>query len=900
MAYYTTNVVSTDIYKVTGFIEQLKAKYVDIPEDTLVLGVYGYLNNVLGNLTQNTATMAAEYSLEAIPTKAKYERNVISHALALGINSINATPAKIDIILGISEQQMINNMENDRIVIDKEFVFYIGEDQQYPYLLDYDIEVIRHRLPTGEYLYTANYLLDETNQLANLKNPYLPSLGYMNISGDKLITIKTTIRQVTHTQVNKKIIVTNPLETKTFTFSFQDQLAYFYVMVEEEQDDGTYGEPVYYEPVYDGLYDYTTDPDKKFINYMYLDEKTIRLRFDRDNQPHNNTEITVHVYTTLGEECNFKLNNYQTLKSYTSERYPYTGMYLVVQNVTDSEQGDNKLTIEQLKEAIPAEALSRGSITTYTDLNNFFNALQRDDCKLYLLRKVHNQIERLYYLYIMMKDGSNVVPTNTINVSMDRSIFSGINRNNFIIKPMSKFYTDLDTDSTYATDESDQDELLRMDENGFLYANPYLVVINKSPFYVSYYLTLVNYYRELYFEYINNDSMCQFVALNFHAYREYYDEPDTFKIDLTCSQSINTDFQLVKYEEDGVTIRELNFKVIGIIYRTNNDDEEYAYKYIESELVDYTQDTAQYNMQFKFDLNDVISPNETFIYSTSGLKSLNSGEDFGGYIPPNVRIRFFFVVKMDQDFGREFVLDNVKYNLDDYIPGLDGWTLTNVYGSGEQGLDIFYDYSDICNSFIDLTQDDEGNITYMIYKMPVVRYMYLNSNDRINNFLELIDERRRYIQEAIFLLDDSFGIDYKFFNTYGKSLFYNINREENIDHINLKLKFEIKFESREDQLNTLDDITNSIKEYIEDMNNITDLHIPNLITYITNLYRENLVYIKFIGLNDYDSLWQSIYKNPEIEDNYFLETQTVPEFINVNTLLDNTPDITYNIIDPTA
>ena len=63
MAYYTTNVVSTDIYKVTGFIEQLKAKYVDIPEDTLVLGVYGYLNNVLGNLTQNTATMAAEYSL---------------------------------------------------------------------------------------------------------------------------------------------------------------------------------------------------------------------------------------------------------------------------------------------------------------------------------------------------------------------------------------------------------------------------------------------------------------------------------------------------------------------------------------------------------------------------------------------------------------------------------------------------------------------------------------------------------------------------------------------------------------------------------------------------------------------------------------------------------------------
>ena len=85
--------------------------------------------------------------------------------------------------------------------------------------------------------------------------------------------------------------------------------------------------------------------------------------------------------------------------------------------------------------------------------------------------------------------------------------------------------------------------------------------------------------------------------------------------------------------------------------------------------------------------------------------------------------------------------------------------------------------------------------------------------------------------------------------------------------------------------------------YIEDINNLTDLHIPNLITYITNIYRDQLVYIKFIGLNDYESLYQSIYKNPDMEDNYFKETQTIPEFININTLQDGTPDITYKIIE---
>ena len=94
----------------------------------------------------------------------------------------------------------------------------------------------------------------------------------------------------------------------------------------------------------------------------------------------------------------------------------------------------------------------------------------------------------------------------------------------------------------------------------------------------------------------------------------------------------------------------------------------------------------------------------------------------------------------------------------------------------------------------------------------------------------------------------------------------------------------------------LSSIRASIKNYIEDLNNVNDLHIPNLITYITNLYRDNIIYIKFIKLNNYDSLYQSIYKDPELASNYFVETQTVPEFININTNTDDTADIEFNIV----
>jgi hypothetical protein len=72
--------------------------------------------------------------------------------------------------------------------------------------------------------------------------------------------------------------------------------------------------------------------------------------------------------------------------------------------------------------------------------------------------------------------------------------------------------------------------------------------------------------------------------------------------------------------------------------------------------------------------------------------------------------------------------------------------------------------------------------------------------------------------------------------------------------------------------------------------------MPNLITYITNLYRDHIIYIKFIGLNDYESLHQSIYKNPILSDDYFVETQTVPEFINVNTNRYELPDIEYKVV----
>jgi hypothetical protein len=268
-----------------------------------------------------------------------------------------------------------------------------------------------------------------------------------------------------------------------------------------------------------------------------------------------------------------------------------------------------------------------------------------------------------------------------------------------------------------------------------------------------------------------------------------------------------------------------------------------------------------------------------------------------------MRIKFFFAVEENTvaSDARYYKDPNNKLiNIDSYFPGLDKYTLTNIYDAGDKGIDFFYDYTDFMNSYVKINEELSINNDYIAYKVPLVRYKWWNTEEKAIYFFSIFNYKKDYIEEALILLEDSFGVDYKLFNTYGRSMMYNIEDKSKIDRVDLSLKFEIKFKTKDD-ISVLDSITQSIKDYIEDMNddNITDLHIPNLCTYIRNIYANNLVYFKFIKLNEYNTLYQSIYKDPKFQDSYFKETQTVPEFLNVSTRIlneiDNEPDITYII-----
>lgn len=890
--------MSTDIYKIAEFVESIKSNYIDIPEETLALGVFGFMSSMFNNLIENTATMSAEYAYEAIPSKAKFERNIISHALANGINKIFASPAEIETIMYLPEDIIVQNMNNGTFILDKEVQYTIGESKSYPYLLDYDIILRRDKLTNGKYAYTAKYDITGKNQASDIVNPYLPAIETVDLEGEKVIVLKTTIRQLVHTEVYKKIITSNPLDNKVLTFEFSDQLAFFYVEVVEN------GVEHYLVPVYEGLYDNLAN---EYINYSFLDESSIRLIFNNDSfTPRGNADVTIHIYTTKGAECNFELDSYSRLQQLKSNRFVYNfSPWVLIESLSDSHYGTDRLNIKQLKQLIPKESLSRGIVSTYTDLNNTFNAIQTDNCKMYFLEKVHNQINRLFYAYLLLKDGDNIVPTNTITASISKAVMSSVSTNAYVIKPGSAFYADPFTGETTGISKPSTAQATEYDKISFLYMCPYLMVINKSPLYVAYYLTLLNYSRYLYFEYVNDESTLQFITLTYTFYRQQFSDPDTYNIEVLAAQNIDSDFQLVLYGADN-QITQCYLKAFLVFYTTNTSGNEVATRYCEGELLEIDDSSMTYHFVFKFRTNDQITDKENYLNITSGLKTIGTGTDSSYSIAPNMKAKIFYLAKLSTPPAKGRVYgDNEEFDLDELIPGLSEYTLTNVYSTGSEGMDIFYDYSDINYSYVGLQNNAETNsVDFIVHKIPVVRYTYLDSplrteienEAKIQFVLQNIDRKRKYIQNSLLLLENSFGIDYKFFNTYGPSLLYNIDNATNVDRINLSLYFEVKFQIASEK-SYLPLITNSIKEYIEDMNYITDLHMPNLITYITNLYREQLVYIKFLRLNNYGSLHQSVYKNPNIDKDYFTDTQTVPEFINVNTLANGNADISFKIVE---
>ena len=150
--------------------------------------------------------------------------------------------------------------------------------------------------------------------------------------------------------------------------------------------------------------------------------------------------------------------------------------------------------------------------------------------------------------------------------------------------------------------------------------------------------------------------------------------------------------------------------------------------------------------------------------------------------------------------------------------------------------------------------------------------------------------KKAYIDSALEILENCFVIDFKLYNTYGPSKIYTIDEEGEhfIDRINMTFDFELKLLQNAD-IQTRDYILKDLKDMIEDLNDDDDLHIPNIITAITNKYVNSIEYFEFLSFNGLGPGEQHLYRHE------YKDVSMVPEFITVHTNNDLTPDINIHL-----
>lgn len=867
--------LTSDVYGIAKFLNELRKKFtVEVDEETLQLGIFGYTNEVFSNTLQNTIVMASEFSNESIPTKAKFEKNIIAHALGLGITDINATPAQFDVLLTLVEDDIINwahaktpNGEELpwEFIFDKDIPIYIGD---YCYHTDYDILIRKIKLEnsgsTSKFAYTAKYIIDIDNPISDVTNPYLTSPVKMNVNGTNIIFTKCTLHQVNKQTVYRKILSDNSIASKTLTFEFEGQLASFTIDVTEGSNE------THLIPVYEGL----STEDRKYPHfyYSYLDSKTIRIKFDRSSYaPRINSDVQINIQTTSGEEGNFTFDP-ETYPGFAIEstKYGYSNIACEIRPVTgDSAYGADKKSIADLKKLIPKEALSRGSITNMADLENFFNMINTDESKLYFYKKRDNALERLYYSFIVMKDAYNVVvPTNTIDIKVYRNQLQTDDGYKLVFKRSQMIKLSGETGEIYNLVEGEEPDY----SNSFMYVIPYNFIINTSPLYGMYFLTIMDSKKFLDFSYINEQCLYQYIATSISWNRGYIENPNTYEMTINLEQNIS-DPEVPMIETNETTGETtINIRCVAVFY----DEEDNPLRWAEGSLINVEEAANIFSFRFTFTTEDYIDIDNKIRIDT-GLYDINSNNESYAHLSANTKCIIHILSKQGTEYGLN--------KLDTIIPDLSGYTLSNSYTVIE-GIDFFYDYSDIVSSTVVVEKDENDNEFFTVKDVPVVKYDYFSTEDKAIDFCAELVKRKNYIDLATQVLEDAFGMDFKFFNTYGPSKLFTLDNElDYLNRTNMSMTFRLKLDPNYDT-NIVNDIIADVKEYVEDINEINSLHMPNLITYITTKYDESIIFFEFVDMNGYGPGVQHLY-SMEMPDDVI-----TPEFLNISALPDGTPDIT--------
>lgn len=901
--------------------ETLVPKYFEGKDvSDLNVGLLGYTTELISDGLEDTFNTVSTLHEEMFPNRAKLPSSILSHAAIFQLSNGMANAASCDFILLMKEQYVIDNFQQEN----GNNVFYIDKDtkilvEDIVFTLDYDI-VIRaiHKEVKRGYIYSAQYVTSSfENSISSIQNPYIS----INKSSNGFLSLKVTCHQCQRTVEYEDILNNTKINLPSFDITFEKQIAGFDIFYKSSTDPD-------YSKQLTKLTKYSSPLKTPFCYYSFTDENVLTVFFgNRETyfQPDFNSSVKVVMYLTDGVKGNFDIYEGKDISVITtSERYAYNDNFFITAVVmSPSVGGTDTASMEELQ-ALTVESYRTGTIyATDNDLMEYFNNYKyRYGNECLFIKKRDDVIDRLYSGFLIMRKDDYIFPTNTLylDCNLDEMVNSD-GANKFILDPGCLFTYNKDGNiviyknsdklaeyqavyETYCADNGkdmhqyslykymrdndlstsytifDYDDVSTIAENeGFVYTNPFLIACTKSPNLVGMYLTIVNQNVAVDFIGQNLTVFDQFIITNLKVNRKLEKQKKyTLTTSLMPAASLSSDDDIIQEDSFGDITKTVNNLVRVVAVLEDSDGENLCY----TELVPIEKTTSgNYTFEGTFETDDHVTSANKFRI-TKGITAMDNLEDM--LVPMTTVVNIYVLYK-----GDNITTDNIFSKYDE---SFNDYAWTNIYSTDNEKIVFikplnmikseltFKDYRISGNSVNDckissiplLGAELISNAVKAQEKNELDRNsedeMYM---DRFEYFVQTYQDQYLNMEKTIDFLKTSTHIDLKFYNTYGKSKNFiigdEVDGEELIDTINIKVKYYIWVTPGTDQINAEKTLKQYIKDYIESINSdgTNNFYNSNMMKTIENKFAY-VHHCKFIGINHYEPKYQAV-KNVTVDLN---------------------------------
>ena len=481
----------------------------DIPLNTLNTGFFSIVNEYMSQAIENLAFTGSFYHNESFITKSVLADSIYSEAAIFNIGYSYATPSCCNFMLELKIEDLKKNskpnasMKNvQEFILDKNTKINLSNGSVYS--LDYDILIQYTKDENGNpSAWNIQYTnTNEQNSIAVNKKPYIlyrTSEIWLHI----FVKMSEFERQ-THTIVNN---MSSGIPNDDFVITCTNNIAGFDIKYIADGNE-SYLDSDHILPLHSDVKD-----QAPYVHYIMDNPQTIRFKFQMNGNryfvPKQGSRFEITIYTCHGDAANFtsfKTNESVSVITATG-RYTNNGNVQKTAFVMSGSLGGTNIgTIETTRRETIEAYNTANVISSDHDIYEWFKTFffknilypfffkRRDDpwgriwSGFFALTDLNGDVFRTNTLHakipyrILYKNNDNIISNNEIIIPPGWSwIYENPNVNRNTVKPLVVSNDQVEPADTVAGTNSD-----------FLFANPFGIRIQKSPFAIGYFNPWIN------------------------------------------------------------------------------------------------------------------------------------------------------------------------------------------------------------------------------------------------------------------------------------------------------------------------------------------------------------------------------------------------------------------------